>query len=51
MCDKRHLTHAVFDNLRVPMPLRRKLRLIMCNNFTKIRRLSGCCGNYGQPGC
>ncbi len=51
MCDKRELSYAFFGNLRVPMSLRRKLRLVFGNNWTKVRRLRGCCGNYGQPGC
>ena len=25
--------------------------LLVSNNVTKLRRLSGCCGNPGQPGC
>ena len=33
------------------MSMGRKLRLMMANNLTKIRRMRGCCGNYGQPGC
>ena len=51
MCDKRQLSYSLLDNLRTPMPLGRKLRLVLVNNLTKIRRLRGCCGNYGQPGC
>ena len=51
MCDKQQLSFAFFENLRVPMVLRRKLRRVMENNLTKIRRLRGCCGDYGQPGC
>ena len=51
MRDKRQLTFAFFSNLRVPMILKRKLRLVVGNNMTKIRRLRGCCGDYGQPGC
>ena len=51
MGGKRQLTYAFFENLRVQMPLRRKLLLVANNTLTKIRRLRGCCGNYGQPGC
>ena len=51
MGDKRQLTYAFLQNLRVPMVLKRKLRLVVDNTLTKIRRLRGCCGNYGQPGC
>jgi hypothetical protein len=51
MSNKRNLTFAYFSNLRLPMALGRKLRMVRDNNLTKIRRLRGCCGNYGQPGC
>ena len=51
MSNKRKLAYAFFENLRVPMPLRRKLRTLMVNNLTKIRRVRGCCGDYGNPGC
>jgi len=51
MRDKRQLSFAFLENLRVPMALRRKLQKVMDNNITKIRRLRGCCGDYGQPGC
>ena len=51
MSNKRKLAYAFFENLRVPMLLRRKLRLIRDNNLAKIRRLRGCCGDYGNPGC
>ena len=51
MRDKRKLSFAFFENLRVPMVMRQKLRRIIDNNLTKIRRLRGCCGDYGQPGC
>jgi hypothetical protein len=39
------------DNLRQPMPLGRKLELIVRNNWLKIQTRSDCCGNYGEPGC
>ena len=51
MCDKRQLSFGFFANLRVPMLLKRKLRLVVSNNLFKIRRMRGCCGNYGDPGC
>ena len=51
MGDKRQLTYSFLENLRAPMSMGRKLRLMMANNLTKIRRMRGCCGNYGQPGC
>ena len=48
MCDKRQLSYTYFANMRGPMPLSRKLRLMLANNLRKIRRMKGCCGNYGQ---
>lgn len=39
------------ENLRQPMPLSRKLYLVVRNNWRKVRTLSDCCGNYGEPGC
>ena len=51
MCDKPKLKYGFFSNLRVPMLLRRKLRMVADNTGIKIRGLKGCCGNYNQPGC
>jgi hypothetical protein len=42
---------AFITNLRVPMPLGRKLRLLFRNNWIKIRTGSTCCGHPGEPGC
>jgi hypothetical protein len=28
-----------------------KMKLVVVNNFTKLRTHSSCCGNHGQPGC
>lgn len=41
----------VFTNWRADMPLTQKLRKAIANTWTKIRTRSGCCGNYGEPGC
>ena len=38
-------------NLRQPMPIGRKLKLFVRNNLIKVRTVSDCCGNYGEPGC
>ncbi len=38
-------------NLRQPMPLGKKLRLLLRNNCIKLRTGSTCCGNHGEPGC
>jgi hypothetical protein len=32
-------------------PLPTKVRLALANSWKKLRTGSGCCGNYGQPGC
>jgi hypothetical protein len=39
------------QNLRRPMPLGRKIRLFIRNNWRKIRTGKSCCGNFGEPGC
>ena len=53
MCaqDRRGTARETLENLRQPMPLRRKLRLFLRNNWTKLWTRSDCCGNYGEPGC
>ena len=38
-------------NLRLGMPWREKVRLIIKNNFIKIKTLKNCCGHPGEPGC
>jgi len=42
---------AFFTNLQVPMPLGQKVRLLVRNNWTKLRRGTNCCGHQGEPGC
>ncbi len=42
---------AYFTNMSVPMPLHRKLYLVLRNNFIKIWKRQGCCGHPGEPGC
>ena len=51
MCDKPKLKYGFFANLRGPMSLGRKLRMVAGNTATKVRKMQGCCGNYDQPGC
>lgn len=53
MCgqERRGTLPEALENLRQPMPVSRKLRLILRNNWIKIRTASDCCGNYGEPGC
>ena len=38
-----------FSTYDAPFPTR--TRLALANNWRKLRSRSGCCGNYGQPGC
>lgn len=53
MCteQRRGTPQETLKNLRQPMPVGRKLRLIVRNNLIKVRTVSDCCGNYGEPGC
>jgi hypothetical protein len=38
-------------NMRRKMPWREKLRLIIKNNFIKLKTRQNCCGHPGEPGC
>ncbi|HIL31446.1 MAG TPA: hypothetical protein EYG27_07925 [Dehalococcoidia bacterium] len=40
-----------WSNLKQPIPLWRKLQLVVRNNFIKLRARKGCCGNFNEPGC
>ena len=53
MCDPKHrgTLSETLENLRKPVPYRRKIRLVLRNNWLKLRTRSGCCGNHGEPGC
>ena len=53
MCanNRRGTPSETLANLRQPMPLGRKLYLIVRNTWLKIRTGSSCCGNPGEPGC
>jgi hypothetical protein len=51
MNDHQHHPRSIRDNLRQPMPIWRKVRLICSNSLIKLWTRRGCCGNYGQPGC
>jgi len=42
---------SFFANLRQPMPLGRKLRLVTRNTWIKVRHAQSCCGYPGEPGC
>jgi hypothetical protein len=48
---KRPSMRAVFTNMKVKMPLHRKLYLVFRNNGIKIWRRQNCCGHLGEPGC
>jgi hypothetical protein len=53
MCneDRRGTTSESIQNLRQPMPMGRKIKLVLRNSLTKLNTRSSCCGNYGEPGC
>jgi YHS domain-containing protein len=38
-------------NMSVPMPLHRKIRLVVRNNWIRLTKRQGCCGHHGEPGC
>ena len=42
---------AALRNLRQPMPLGRKIKLVVRNTALKFRTGTGCCGHPGEPGC
>jgi hypothetical protein len=42
---------AFMRNLRVPMPLGRKVRLVIRNTALKAKTRQNCCGHPGEPGC
>ncbi len=42
---------SMFTNLGRPMPLHRKLRLMVRNYWLRVQNRSDCCGHPGEPGC
>jgi len=42
---------AAWENLRKPMPLGEKLRLIRRNVGIRVAKHDTCCGHPGEPGC
>jgi len=42
---------AAWRNLTQPMPLGRKIRLVVRNTSFKIKTHQSCCGHRGEPGC
>jgi len=52
MCENKSPNLKDFvGNLKKPMPLSKKLALVLKNNALKLVRLRSCCGNHGRPGC
>ena len=52
MCSNAAPSRSAFlDNLRKPMPLDRKLKLLAANTWIKISIRQSCCGHPGEPGC
>ncbi len=54
MCseEKPPTTGSYLENLRAPMPLGRKLRLIARNAARRVfPKPTTCCGHPGEPGC
>jgi hypothetical protein len=43
--------NAALRNLRQPMPVGRKVRLVVRNTALRFVRLKSCCGHPGEPGC
>ncbi len=41
----------VVSNLSKPMPLTKKLSLLIKNNTYKLVNFKNCCGHPGEPGC
>lgn len=42
---------AFFTNMKVKMPLHKKIYLVFRNNMIKVVKRQSCCGHHGQPGC
>ena len=42
---------AAWRNLRKPMPIGEKMRLVARNTAIKIKTKQQCCGHPGEPGC
>ena len=41
----------IIENLRMPMPFGRKIRLMLRNYWIRIVRRQDCCGHPDEPGC
>jgi hypothetical protein len=42
---------AFLTNLSVPMPLWRRVRLLLRNMAIRVVKRQNCCGHPGEPGC
>ncbi len=52
MCaEERPDMKKVLNNLKQPIPIKRKVYLFLKNNLSKITKLKSCCGHPGEPGC
>jgi hypothetical protein len=51
MSEQPHPRHVVHNWRSFEAPTSVKVRLVVKNSLVKVRKLSHCCGNYGEPGC
>jgi len=53
MCAKKKKPNVkdVATNLSKPMPLIKKITLLIRNNANKLFNFKNCCGHPGEPGC
>jgi len=49
--EKRPSPGAFFSNLKGPEPSPKKIRLLLRNNWLKLKNWRNCCGHPGEPGC
>ncbi len=49
--DERHPLSPFTNIPGSGLPWREVIARLVANNWTKIRTLSTCCGNYNEPGC
>jgi len=53
MCTKKKKPNVkdIVSNLSSPMPLTKKISLLIRNNTYKLFNFKNCCGHPGEPGC
>jgi hypothetical protein len=53
MCIKKKKPNVkdIVSNFSAPMPLTKKISLLIRNNAYKLFNLKNCCGHPGEPGC